>query len=426
MKPKSLAIAATAALAFVLSAHAADEKTAPAGPPQPRVVYPFRPEALPPREADPSWLKYEEGLRLFGQKRFGEALGSFKDAIDTRASLFERASQDIDAAMAAKEAARARDSISSLVELLAARDLISRDLEGIEARAAGSIVSEMGLLRERSPSGPLRGLIDATLLVVEERGLSRIGDSMKALRKASADLQRYPEAEFGIGRIYLAEGESRLAELQILRACDMGDSLELPEDRYAMFEVLAGIYKAEGDSKDYEETLRRIADSSELFAVKDDYYRNAMERTLATQGVDKFMTLYRVEADYATAAYSELGSLYLEAGRPLAVIYLAAAVDAVLTREIGEIKADEPDYAYKSLADLVARIDASQAMSRYASDSGLWRDMVRLGEALAEAGDRDTARELWSAVEAGPGRADPWQRRAAADFAGSFARARAK
>src|SRR5208282_881413 len=107
------------------------------------------------------------------------------------------------------------------------------------------------------------------------------------------------------------------AELQILRACDMGDSLELLEDRYAMLEVLAGIYKAEGDSKDYEETLRLIADSSELFAVKDEYYRNAMERTLASQGVDKFMTLYRVEEDYATSAYSELGSLYLEAGRPI-------------------------------------------------------------------------------------------------------------
>jgi hypothetical protein len=422
MKPKSVAVAAVATIAFVLSATAAEEKTAPAGPPQPRVVYPLGPEALPPRNADPSWLKYEEGLRLFGQKRFGEALVSFKDAIEARASLFDRASQDIEAALAAKEAARAGDSISSLVELLAARDLIPQDLEYIEARAAGSIVAEMGLLRERSPSSPLRGLIDATLLIVEERGLSRIGDSMDALSKAAADLQHYPEAEFGIGRIYLAEGEPRLAELQVLRACDMGGSLEVAGDRYRMLETLAGIYKAQGDLKDYEQSLREIADSSDLFAVRDEYFRNAMERTLAAQGFDKFMTLYRVDDGYATTAYSSLGSLYLEAGRPLAVIYLAAAVNAILTREIGAITADEPDYSFKGLVDLAARIRAGKAMARFASDSGLWHDMVLLGEALAEAGYRDTARELWSVVAANPGptsprgRSDPWDKRAEADI----------
>lgn len=344
---------------------------------------------------------------------------AFKDAIDTRASLFDGASRDIAAALATREAARAGDSLSRLTELLAARDLIQQDVEAVESKASGSIVTEMRLLRERSPSDPLRGLIDATLLVVEERGLSRVGDSIAALRKAAADLMHYPEAEFGVGRIYLVEGESDLAELQILRACDMGESLETAEDRYAMLETLAGIYAARGDLKDYEQALREIADASELFAVKDEYFRNAMERTLETRGVDKFMALYRVQESFSTSAYSRLGSLYLEAGRPLAVIYLAAAVDAVLTREIAEIEVDEPDYAYKSLSDLVARIGGDKAMSRFAEESGLWRDMVLLGEALAQEGYRDTARELWSAVLLRFGPAETWGKRAARDIKNS-------
>ena len=285
MKPGRVAISVFAAFAVAFSVFAADDKAEPVGPPQPRVVQALPLEALPPRAADPSWLTYQEGLRLFGQKRFGEALVAFKDAIDTRASLFDGASRDITAALATREATRAGDSLSRLTELLAARDLIQQDVEAVESKASGSIVSEMRLLRERSPSDPLRGLIDATLLVVEERGLSRVGDSIAALRKAAADLMHYPEAEFGVGRIYLVEGESDLAELQILRACDMGESLETAEDRYAMLETLAGIYAARGDLKDYEQTLREIADASELFAVKDEYFRNAMERTLETQGV---------------------------------------------------------------------------------------------------------------------------------------------
>ena len=358
MTPNRVALAALAAFAFVLTAHAADEKPAPPAPPQPRVVKALRPEALPPRATDPSWLQYQDGLRLFGLERFGEALISFKDAIGSRASLFDRVSKDIEAARSTREATRARGSISALVELLAARDLIPEELEAIEAEAGGSLIALMGLLRERSPSSPLRGLIDAALLVVEERGLSRIGDSVEALRKAAADLQYYPEAEYAIGKIYLAEGESRLAELQMQRAYDMSDSLEVGDDRYAMLESLAGIYRTQGDLQDYEQRLKEIADASDLFAGKDVYYRNAMERTLAQQGVDKFMILYRVDDGFATRAYSGLGSLYLEAGRPLAVIYLAAAVNAILSREIDEIKVDEPDYSYSSLGELMKRIRA--------------------------------------------------------------------
>jgi tetratricopeptide (TPR) repeat protein len=424
MKSKIVAItmAATLVMGFFASAAEGKKEDAPVGPPQPRVVEPLTPQPLPPREVDPSWLLYQEGVRLFKEKRLGESLESFKKAIESRSSLFERVSADIDAAVATKEAAKAKDSLSALVSLLAARDLLTRDYESIHASSGGSIVAEMGLLRERSPSGPLRGLIDATLLVVEERGLSRIGDSISALKKAAADLVNYPEAEFGIAKIFLAEGEARLAELQMLHAYDMIGSLEVGEDRFALLESLAEIYKSQGDFKDYELRLREIADASDLFSGKDEYYRNAMERTLAAQGFDKFMALYRVQDSFATGAYYELGSLYLEAGRPIAVIYLAAAVNAVLSREIIAIKIDSPSYAYVGLPDLIARILADKELARFASDSGLWRDLVRLGESLAMTGNRDTARELWSAVVNAPGMMDPWKKKASAALAGSGAR----
>ncbi|MGA2545126.1 MAG: hypothetical protein ABSF43_01145 [Rectinemataceae bacterium] len=422
MKSKSALISVAAALVIAFSASAAEgskEEVAPVGPPQPRVVEPIGSQPLPPRAVDPSWLLYQEGVRLFEEKRLGESLVSFKKAIETRASLFDRASADIAVAVATKEAAKAEGSLSTLVKLLAARDMLARDYESVHLSSGGSIIAEMGLLRERSPSGPLRGLIDATLLVVEERGLSRVGDSIDALGKAAAGLGHYPEAEFGIAKVYLAEGETRLAELQMLHAYDMSGSLELEGDRFVLLEALAGIYKSQGNLKDYELRLREIADASDLFAGKDEYYRNAMERTLAAQGFDKFMALYRIQESIAAGAYSELGSLYLEAGRPLAVIYLAAAVNAVLSREIVAIKTDLPGYSYAGLTDLAARILADKDLARFASDFGLWRDLVRLGEALAMTGNRDTAREIWSAVAHRPGTGDPWVRRAAAALASS-------
>jgi hypothetical protein len=403
------------ALCLLPSLFAAESKAPePVGPPQPRVVAPLQPQPLPPRATDPSWLLFQRGVRLFGDRSLGEALLAFKQAIDARSSLFDRASADIAAAVAAKEAGQARGSISTLVALLAARDLIRSDYQDIHAQAAGSLVAEMGLLRERSPSAPLRGLIDATLLVVEERGLSRLGDSLEALRKAALNLSHYPEAEFWIGRVYQAEGESRLAELQMLHALDMGASLEVPEDRFAMLEDLAAIYKIQGDLKDYELRLREVADASDLFAGKDQYYRNALERILANQGFDKFMALYRIQESKALDAYSKLGEFYLEARRPLATLYLAASVNAMLTREIEGLRVDSPSFAYTSLSDLAARIQGDRQLSGFAAEKGLWRDLLLLGEALAAAGNRDTAREIWTVLTKTPGIAEPWGRRAAA------------
>jgi tetratricopeptide (TPR) repeat protein len=412
-KPKNALLVLLALLSAVSAfSEASKEKAAPVGPPQPRVVEGFKKGSLPPRETDPSWLLYQEGLRLYGDKRLGESLVSFSKAVDARSELFSRCAADVDAALAAKEAKKAKDSLSALVRLLAARDMIPQAYEAIHEKAEGSIVSELGLIRETSPSAPLRGLIDATLLVVEESGISRIGDSLGSLKRAVADLATYPEAEFWIGKVYLAEGELRLAELQLKRAYDLSGGSEPEQDRSAMLEALAGIYRSQGDLKSYESSLRAIADASDLFSGKDSYFRNAMERVLAERGFDKFMTLYRLDAAGSVVeAYSGLGELYLDAGRPIATIYLAAAVNATLSRALGEIKVDEPSYSYSGLPDLASRILAGKETARFAGEAGLWKDMTLLGRSLALSGSRETAREIWAALAKAPA-PDPWGKKA--------------
>ncbi len=95
-----------------------------------------------------------------------------------------------------------------------------------------------------------------------------------------------------------------------------------------------------------------------------------------------------------------------------ATIYLAAASNAILTRAIGEIRIDEPSFAYGGLKELLKRVLASREMARFAADSGLWTDLSLLGESLALSGYRETAREIWSAL-VGAGAPQPWRKRAA-------------
>ena len=183
-----------------------------------------------------------------------------------------------------------------------------------------------------------------------------------------------------------------------------------------MFESLAELYKSRDDLKDYESTLREIADSSDLFATKDEYYRNSMERMLGRRGFDTFMKLFRIEQSYPISSYSKLGELYLDAGRPIATLYLAAAVNACLTREIREIRIDEPGYEYSGLVDLASRIVANGDMEAYAIQARLWKDLVLLGESLTTSGDRDTARALWTIV-AKTQKSESWGKKAAEDLA---------
>jgi hypothetical protein len=96
----------------------------------------------------------------------------------------------------------------------------------------------------------------------------------------------------------------------------------------------------------------------------------------------------------------------------VSVIYLAAASNAVLTRIMAAIRADEPVYAYPGLGGLAAKILADAELSRFASDEGLWGDLVLLGEALAATGERESAREIWSVVSGLSG-VGPWSARAA-------------
>jgi hypothetical protein len=416
MTSPKIAITALLAIAFALSVraegHGESKEPTVVAPPQPRVVEPFKKEGLPPRAVDPSWGLYQEGARLLGEKRLGESLEVLKRAVEARSLLFSQCTADVDASLASKEAKKAKDSLSELLRLLAERDLIQHDYEAIRGKAGGSVVAEMRLLRETSPSSPLRGLIDAALLVVEERGISRIGDSLSALRREVGYLCFYPEAEYMIGRLYLAEGELRLAELQFRRACDMGESLELPEERFAMLDALADVHRTKGDLKSYEMTLREITDSSELFAARDEHYRSSMERTLGERGFDKFMLLFRVDQLYPIRAYSELGELYLGDGRTIATIYLAAAVNAILARSISEAKIDEPGYSYAGIADILSRILADREMARFAADRELWKDLKLLGDSLAISGYRESAREIWSAIGAA-GAPQPWKKRAA-------------
>jgi len=365
----------------------------------------------PRDELSKAWLHFQNGTRLFDEHRFGEALVELQLATAERRETFTTAGIRIEAIMTTPEGARAEGSISAAISGLAKKDIIDRDLAAIESATGGSLTAKAKLLRERRLSDGLSGFLGALLLVLDHRNSASLSDSLFELRKAAAELSSYPEAEYLIGRIYLAEGELKLAELQFLKALDQWESFEIPGDRFAVIDSLAAVYKADARWKEYEERLTEIVASSNLYREESIFLRDAMERSLTRDGFDRFMLLYRIEESATISANAELGEFYLSRGRAQAILHLAVAVNAILTKTIERLKVYDPSYGYRILPELLDSIESNHETANFARDMSLYRILHSLGTALSSQGHRETARGIFSALAVRKG-IEPWNARA--------------
>lgn len=367
------------------------------------------------REHDPSRDLFESGKRLFAARRFGEALLAFRTAVDDRRTRYAEAGKAVDAILAEKDTAKARDSLSALFRNLAKEDLIDADLAKIEKKASGSLRTEAELLRPRRLSTKFADLLDAFLLVTDRRPAASLKDSLKALSLSCEELKAYPEAELWIGKVYLAEGEQRLAELQFQRAYTMRASLDIAGERFAMLEELAALYKTGKDMRSFEACLSEIAQADPLFGEKRGYLRTAMESILGRSGLDMFLKLYRAETGPWTRAERELGEFYLESGRPQAIIYLAVAADANVTAVMRRIVERDPSWEYSDLASFLDKASRDRELMSYLEAEEFGKTLHELGLALDSGGHRESARGIWK-VLAQRAELEPWNRSSAKAF----------
>ena len=406
-----LAAGILAVLALALpAALAAQEAQVPAE--AQAAVQPGATSMVRPMGPDRSREYYEEGRRLFEARLFGQSLASFQAAVAERSDQYLQAKARIEAVTSQKDLGKAKDSISAIVKLLAQRDLIDADIAKIEADASGSLRSEAGLLLGRRLSADFEYFLKALTLVLDRREASTLRNSLSALGKACDELSCFPEAEYWIGKVYSAEAEPRLAELQYKRAWDERAALEIPDERFDILQDLADLYRSQKSWYSYGECLEKAVAEDPLFGEKQDFLRAAMERALGQQGFDRFYGLYHASYGPWTRAERDLGSFYLDNGRPQALIHLAVAVNSVLSRCAARIAERDSSWEYGGLAGLLEKIEADRELAAFARSTGLYESLQRLGLALERSGYRESAREVWGVLAAMKG-IEPWNRGAA-------------
>ena len=366
--------------------------------------------SLPAQAAQaPGWQEFQDGKSLFEQRRLGESLNAMKRAIDLRRARYIKASEGIETAMASAEAAKAKNSISQFLAILARQSLSEREASALRSEAGGSLRRQAELYKARIPPKLFSDFLDGLLAVLDLRSADSLRDSLAELLLSSRSLEGYPEAEYWIGRIFLTEGELNLAELQFERSLSLADGLEIPEDRYAILEARSAVFKAAGKWKEYELSLSDSLEGSTIFGDKNAFLREAMERALTIQGFDSLVSLYQVTEYRILKPSADLGEYLLRRGRSQAVMHLAIAADGYVTRGIARIRERDPGYSYVDLGGFAARLRLDPELLGWADDQGLWKILYYLGEALLEQSERASARSLFEAL-ARINEAGPWAR----------------
>ncbi len=346
--------------------------------------------------AEARWrVLYEDGLDAFEARDLGKALQDFQDAIVERRTGFEKAVASIAAVSESAEAKHSKDSIHAFIETKAKTILFAREISSIHASAAGSLLAEAEALKARNPDRLQSNFLEALISVLDARGEEAIRGSLKRLEEEARLLKAFPEAEYGLGKVFLAEGELKLAAAQFERALSMAASLEIPEGRSEFLDSLASVQKSLGDLIAYEATLRQELMDLSPFGEKEAFLRQAMERSLVNEGFDTFARLYRIDEIRVSKPAAELGEYLLRRGRSQAVIHLAISANAVITRALTEIRRKEPSYQYIGLHDLASALRRQSGLEEWTEKSGLWKCLYYLAEALAAQPVAQASKELF-------------------------------
>jgi len=316
----------------------------------------------------PYWLTLEQGKRYFREGEYGKALLTFEDAKRQRKAKFE-------------------DLENSLIYLLSIDDVRKLDdsLPAIEEYIAENKKTEA------------QRALDELYLRVPRNALKNSG--LEALRVLGT-LKAYPEADYWIGESYRLEGEYGIALKQYSSAYDQRALLDTPEFAVEILYRMADIHYQQQEYQKMEAILSELLSRDRLWSDESEsFLRKSMDRTLAQQGLDRFLLLYRYEYALSERAHRRLGFYYYATGRhPKAREHLVFAFLVQVTTLINELKRLDFDFAFTGYRALLDAAGERALLREYLRTTDAYRTAYYLGAALFATGERSTAVELWKSL----------------------------
>jgi tetratricopeptide (TPR) repeat protein len=334
------------------------------------------------------WYTFERGKVMFRQGKFGDALLTFEDARRQRRTMYERMERDFIDLLSLPEVRRMGDSL----------DWVERFIQEKYYTAAGAALNE---LYYRVPKESLHNSATAALA-------------------ALSTLKDYPEAEYWIGETYLKEGELSLALSQYQKALVYRSLLETPGLATEVLYKIAGIRRLRQEYNEMQRILESILKPDVLWSGIDgaaasqseSFARQAMTRTLESNGINRFLTMYRYNHTESAEAHRLLGFYFYISGRHArAQEHLMFAFLIQNSVIIEEVRRRQFDYTFTTVEALASQINRNPLLSEYAEKNEYYKTAYYLGASLyANGKGSPAAQSLWSFLANQP-QAGEWQAR---------------
>ena len=315
------------------------------------------------RRDDPWWITLEEGKRYFRTGAYGEALRYFEDARESRKTYYAKMERDLITVLSLHTVRRLRDDLGLLEKY-------------IEREFRVDAADALKELYYRVPKGSLNNSSNAALAQ-----LSR--------------LKNYPEAEFWLGEVYRMEGEFGISLSQYQKAYEQRALLENPEfDREILYRI-AGLRQVRREYTEMSKVLEDILKKDTLWS-RESFNRSNMLRSLETNGVNRFLVLFRHNEPYVEKAHRTMGFYYYNSGRHersvenllfAFLIQNSVVIDALLHSRY--------NYTFASLSDLMNDIARRRDLLAYLEEIEYFKTMYFLANSLYAVNRRNVARELW-------------------------------
>ncbi len=217
------------------------------------------------------------------------------------------------------------------------------------------------------------------------------GESLFYFRQARERFGDIPEVEYWIGRVFEAEGEYSLAELQYELALDRAEFLEVRDDVYDVHYRLASLFFTQKRFSLYVSELRSIMDrDSETRRMSGDLYLDGrlLSKTLAEKGIDKLMELYRIDDRGGLDAYYRLGVYELRTGLvENAAELLTVSTVITFTTILDYLLKRDPEYRFTSFPELLTMALKFRLVADYLNHADAFGQLYALALALRGSGE---------------------------------------
>ena len=316
------------------------------------------------RRMDPWWITLEEGKRHFRAGAYGGALRSFENARENRKNYYAKMERDL----------------ITVLSLHTVR-LLGDDLGFLESYIEKEFrVDAADALKELYYRVPKEKLRNSSSTALAELGR----------------LKSYPEAEYWIGEVYRMEGEFGIALVQYQKAYDQRMLLEIPGFTTEILYKTAELRSLRREYTEMTKTLEDILKNDTLWS-RESFNKSNMLRSLETNGVNRFLVLFRHNEPSVEKAHRIMGFYYYSNGRhDRAAEHLLFAFLIQNSVIIDALLQSRYNYAFSSLSNLMNDIAKRSDLLDYLEETEYFKTLYYLANSLYGVNRRSSAREIWT------------------------------